>query len=84
MSFDLTTGKEIDEREDWQKEWTGMPEFNAVYKKEYAVVIVRCAEEKDFVDFCKLVGQDIKNVPNKTNSIWYPKKDKSISLESFM
>lgn len=74
-------GNEIDDRAEWEKEWKGMPAFRDPSKssdEEYGTVIVRFATEKDFKDFCKAIGQDIKFIKAKTKSIWYPKKTTDI------
>ena len=55
---------------DWQKEWTGMPEFVQNKLVPHANIIVRIRNEEDLQKFAKLIDQDLNN---KTKSIWFPK-----------
>ena len=84
MSFDLTTGEDVDSRAEWQKHWRGMPEFSQEIEKEFGMVIVRFETEADFKDFQKMIGQEINFVPGKTKSIWHPKNHVEGFLERFM
>lgn len=84
MSYDLTTGEEIDDRPLWKREWVGMPEFNPDKDYSYATVIVRFENADDLKLFESAIGQKIKIADNdkKQKSIWYPLKDDE-NLERF-
>jgi hypothetical protein len=52
-------------------EWTGMPEFVQEKKKPYKELIVRFDDEAAYLEFQKLIDQDLTI---KTKSIWHPFK----------
>lgn len=52
-------------------EWVGMPEFVQEKKKPYKELIVRFDDEVAYLEFQKLIGQELTI---KTKSIWHPFK----------
>lgn len=64
----------VDNNPDWKKHWTGMPEFIQEANAPYKLINVRFRNEADYLEFAKLIGQ---NLTEKTKSIWYPELDKS-------
>jgi hypothetical protein len=59
-------------------EWTGMPEYE---KKEicFRNVVVNFDNAEDVTEFFKIIGQDFTD---KTKSIWFPKKEKDIVIDT--
>lgn len=55
---------------EWKNEWKDMPEFVQEKKQPYKILTVRFANENDYDDFQKLIGQQLTP---KTKSIWHPK-----------
>jgi len=54
---------------EWQKEWTGMPEFVQEKDEPFAMLRVRFRTKEDLEDFAERIGQ--KLTP-RTKSIWHP------------
>lgn len=75
MNVDIFTGEEIDERADWVKEWTDMPEFDSTIEEEYCKITVRFATKEDFNSFCDKIGSKISFKKYNKKSIWFPNKD---------
>ena len=61
----------FDDKEPWQEEWVGMPEFIQEKQEPFSKIIVRFESEEDLREFAKLIGQ---NLTPKTKSIWHPHK----------
>lgn len=61
-----------DYKNDWQKEWEKMPEFEYVDKEPVQQIIVSFKIFADVVEFGKLVDQSV--TPN-TKNMWYPKQN---------
>lgn len=58
-----------DEREMWEQEWEGMPEYmmqNMEAKKQLKINFLKI---EHYEEFCKLIGQEL--TPN-TKSTWFP------------
>jgi hypothetical protein len=68
---------DLDEFASWKEEWKGMPEFVQDDLKPHQRIIVSFETKKDVEDFAKLIGQKITY---KTQSIWFPKKEKETSM----
>lgn len=86
MSFDLFTGEEIDERKEWLKEWTGMPEFQAAKDEEAEVgyIVVHFKTQEDVDAFCEAIGQKFTLAQgSRSKAIWYPKKPTPQTIERF-
>lgn len=58
-------------REDVNKEWVGMPEFNQKKIRPHAQIVFRFENEESLQEFAKLIGQKLTN---KTKSAWHPYK----------
>lgn len=56
-----------------EKEWEGMPEFQSDNLDSWKRLIVHFKCEQDYLDFQKLVGQELTE---KTKYIFYPKQEK--------
>tara|TARA_R100000149_G_C5834873_1_gene109045 strand:+ start:409 stop:642 length:234 start_codon:yes stop_codon:yes gene_type:complete len=54
---------------DWQKEWTGMPEFVQEKDEPFAMLRVRFRSKEDLDDFAERLGQSLTP---RTKSIWHP------------
>ena len=67
-------GEEFD-KEYWQDEWEGMPEFNQDDKMPIRQIIISFDNKEDINKFSKLLNQ---NITDKTKSLWYPKKEKNV------
>ena len=63
---------DIAEKNDPNKEWVGMPEFDQGDAMGVKQIIVHFATEQDVLDFCNLVKQKITN---KTKYIWFPEQE---------
>ena len=65
--------------QDFEKEWTGMPEFVQPKKTEFVKIIVRFRNQEDLDEFAKSINQKLTS---KSKSIWYPPlvSDKNIML----
>jgi hypothetical protein len=59
----------IDDRNEWETEWVGMPEFDQPANKPFSKILVRFETEDDLNEFSELIGQ--KLTP-RTKSIWHP------------
>ena len=62
-------GEEFD-KEYWQDELEGMPEFVQEQEESYHKIIIRFRNEEDLQDFATKISQ---NHNNRTKSIWHPK-----------
>ena len=62
----------VEQREDWRKEWKGMPEFIQEDLTSFRKIVVhfRCQEDVD--NFAQLIKQPITP---KQISLWYPFKE---------
>jgi len=56
-------------KEEWEKEWIGMPEFVQNKQEAYAQIIIRFNCENDLQEFADKIKQPLTR---KTKSIWYP------------
>ncbi|MDH5723390.1 MAG: hypothetical protein OEY94_08735 [Alphaproteobacteria bacterium] len=60
----------IDQREEWEKQWQGMPEFEQEENAPYKKIVVSFKTKEDYEEFAKLIGQPLTT---KTKSIWHPR-----------
>ena len=60
---------ETTRKEEWKKQWVGMPEFVQESQKPYAQIIFRFDNEESLQEFAELIGQKLTN---KTKSAWHP------------
>ena len=67
----------LDDYATWKKDWVGMPEFVQEDLQPFQKIIVSFETKEDVENFAKLVGQKITY---KTQSIWFPKRDKDLSI----
>ena len=58
-----------DEREMWEQEWEGMPEYMMENMEAKKQLKVNFLTHDHYEDFCKLIGQEL--TPN-TKSTWFP------------
>lgn len=63
---------ELNESFDWKKEWQGMPEFIQEDLRPIQRIVVNFESFDDVQKFAELVNQKLTN---KTDSIWFPKKE---------
>ena len=75
-----------DDRNDWRKEWVGMPEYNNAPQAEPLITATfKFRTEEDFLKFNKLIKEHLYNnekpfdgMQRKTvKSTWYPLKEKA-------
>lgn len=62
----------VKNKEGWEDEWQGMPEFNQNDLQPHATIIVHFHSKEGMEKFSKLVEQPITY---KTRSIWFPKAE---------
>ena len=67
----------FEQKEWWEDDWEGMPEFVQDDLNAYKSIIVNFEKEEDFREFSKLIKQKMKLT---TKSIWYPQ----MTLESIL
>jgi hypothetical protein len=60
---------EIDDREEWEIEWRGLPEFNQPDNGAFRQIIVSFEDQEGVDKFAKLIGQTLTE---KTKSVWFP------------
>jgi hypothetical protein len=65
------------EKDEWKKEWVGMPEYVQEKRLPFSEIIVRFETEEDQNEFFSLIDQ---TRPAKLKSIWYPKKVKQLTV----
>jgi len=61
----------------WSDEWQGMPEFTHEDIAPIQKIVVNFKTRADVEAFAKLIGQTISKA---TDTIWFPKKPKWVSL----
>ena len=64
---------EAEKGQDWRELWQGMPEFEMNDQRGYKHVVVNFRNEEDYAAFLQLIGQESKDVLNR--SCWYPKAE---------
>ena len=62
----------LDDDNDWENHWVGMPEFVQEDNPPYKKIIMNFRSKEDYDSFAKLIDQKLTE---KTKSIWYPKLD---------
>ena len=67
----------FEQKEWWEDDWEGMPEFVQDDLNAYKSIIVNFEKEEDFREFSKLIKQKMRLT---TKSIWYPQ----MTLESIL
>jgi len=60
---------EIDDREEWEIEWRGLPEFNQPDNGAFRQIIVSFEDQEGVDKFAKLISQTLTE---KTKSVWFP------------
>tara|TARA_R110000823_G_scaffold210173_1_gene340359 strand:- start:2143 stop:2442 length:300 start_codon:yes stop_codon:yes gene_type:complete len=65
---------------DWEKEWSGMPEFLMGSTEPVQKITVSFATFEDVRKFSELLEQ---NLTKKTKSLWFPRQDKYLSPKNF-
>lgn len=66
-----------EEKEDQPDDWESMPEFVNEANDAYRKIIISFENERDVLDFAKLIGQ---HITDKTKSLWVPAKVKDNNL----
>lgn len=64
--------KQEETKEDWEKEWEGMPEFIQEDLTSKCSVLVHFKSEEDMELFSELIGQKLTT---RSRGIWYPQLD---------
>mgnify|MGYP001156852179 FL=1 len=59
-------------KDDWKKEWQGMPEFEMKDLRSFRKIVVHFRNQEDIDKFAELIGQKITKAP----SLWYPEWEK--------
>ena len=60
---------EIDDADEYEIEWRGMPEFNQPDNGAFRQIIISFDDQAGVDAFAKLIGQSLTD---KTKSIWFP------------
>jgi hypothetical protein len=60
---------EIDDADEYETEWRGMPEFNQPDNGAFRQIIISFDDQAGVDAFAKLIGQSLTD---KTKSIWFP------------
>ena len=60
---------EIDDADEYEIEWRGMPEFNQPDNGAFRQIIISFDDQAGVDKFAKLIGQSLTD---KTKSIWFP------------
>ena len=69
--------KLFDEEPWWKDEWQDMPEYLHEDTRPVQKIVVNFATREDVERFSKAIGQPISK---QTDTIWFPKKPKWVSL----
>ena len=65
---------EIDDADEYETEWRGMPDFNQPDNGAFRQIIVSFDDQAGVDAFEALVKQ---NITNKTKSIWFPPRERN-------
>lgn len=65
-----------DDREMWEKEWEGMPEYMMANMEAKKQLKVNFLTFEHYESFCKLIGQTLTE---NTKSTWYPAVGKGLN-----
>ena len=68
-----TDKSHVDEVNDWQQHWVGMPEYEQENLSPYKTLKINFRNEEDVKKFSELLQQ---NITDKTKSIWFPEYDR--------
>ena len=60
---------EIDDADEYETEWRGMPEFNQPDNGAFRQIIISFDDQAGVDKFAKLIGQSLTD---KTKSVWFP------------
>ena len=70
--------KKENQKELWEREWVGMPEFKQEDLTSERKIIVHFRNEDDVDKFAELLGQTITK---GQKSLWYPEKEARIHAD---
>ncbi len=71
---------EIDDADEYETEWRGMPEFNQPDNGAFRQIIVSFDDQAGVDKFAKLIGQ---NLTDKTKSLWFPPRPTNKVVDLF-
>lgn len=71
---------EIDDADEYETEWRGMPEFNQPDNGAFRQIIVSFDDQEGVDKFAKLIGQ---NLTDKTKSLWFPPRPTNKVVDLF-
>ena len=71
---------EIDDADEYETEWRGMPEFNQPDNSAFRQIIVSFDDQEGVDQFAKAIGQSLTP---KTKSIWYPPRERNLVSDLF-
>ena len=71
---------DIEQDDDVEYEWRGMPEFNQPDNGAFRQIIVSFDDQAGVDAFAKAIGQTLTS---KTKSLWYPPRDKNNVVDMF-
>jgi hypothetical protein len=71
---------EIDDDDEYETEWRGMPEFNQPDNGAFRQIIVSFDDQDGVDSFAKAIGQSLTN---KTKSVWYPPRERNNVADLF-
>lgn len=60
---------EIDDADEYETEWRGMPQFNQPDNGAFRQIIISFDDQAGIDAFAKAIGQTLTD---KTKSVWYP------------
>lgn len=71
---------EIDDADEYETEWRGMPEFHQPDNGAFRQIIVSFDDQAGVDAFAKAIGQ---NLTDKTKSVWYPPRERNNVVDLF-
>lgn len=71
---------DVDQDDDIDNEWRGMPEFNQPDNGAFRQIIVSFDDQAGVDAFATAIGQ---HLTSKTKSVWYPPREKNNVVDLF-
>jgi len=71
---------EIDDADEYETEWRGMPEFNQPDNGAFRQIIVSFDDQAGVDAFARAIGQSLTD---KTKSVWYPPRERNNVADLF-
>ena len=71
---------EIDDADEYETEWRGMPEFHQPDNGAFRQIIVSFDDQAGIDAFARAIGQSLTD---KTKSVWYPPRERNNVVDLF-